>query len=223
MWTLVRAILRRILSFLRDQAWGGIAGIVAVLTLISSLLAFFPRFAPVRTGIAQAIAGTTPTLTVVVLTPTPTIVAPTATALVPSPTTPPSFDSLAPYNSATTLVPNWRFDCNGCDQPFLVTVTQVSIDVAAQNMVWSLSIYNHTAQTVQAEFFSLRLTDPDDVAHDATGPILQNSTNVTAGQTLQVQVTFAFVPKHSGAYSLTASLYNGIQSPTAYGPQTITF
>lgn len=219
----MRAVARKIMSFLRDQAWGGVVGIITVMTLCGGLLVT-PRFEPARAGIAVALSGATATATIALVTPTPTIVPPTATAT-SNPSTPAGFDTLPTYNADTTLTPNWQFDCGGCDQIFLVTVTQITINYAAQNMVWTLSLFNHTADNVSDPYFSsLRLTDPKEDNYSASGAAMQGDGKIVgAGQTIQRQATFAYLPKHDGVYTLKAYLHYGGFSGYSYGPQQLTF
>lgn len=224
-WHLLRAVLSH-------PVWAGIAGVIGALALIVTILGLLlalPQAAPLRSNISHALSGTpgsTPTTTEV--TPTATVPIPTATIApidTSTPSAPASYDSL-PLYATGSFTPNWRLDCGGCDEAMLVTVSKVSVDQASENMVWTVTLYNHTANPQSALFDTFSLTDPNGIKHYVTGTVSQGAI-VNAGQSKELQGTFGFVPRHGGAYILNADLaYEGPDSccySREYGPQTLKF
>lgn len=131
------------------------------------------------------------------------------------------------------IAPNWQLDCGGCDQPVIITVSLVTTNASNQNMVWTLTFKNHTADNMQVYFGSLGLidqADPNDHTHNATGEAVKGpGISIVSGKTAQLQATFAFLPKHQEVYTLKAGLEfydettGGGYNYRAYGPQSITF
>lgn len=157
---------------------------------------------------ATANAASTATALAVISSATATS-APTA---IPTETSVPDPTNAPPSVYGTqTIAPNWRLDCGGCDEPVLVTVSRVATDAGNQNMVWTFTFKNHTADNVKyVYFYNLYLvdqTDPNNNQHIATGAAMKYpGAAMTPGQSAQLQVTFAFLPGHHGLYTLTAGL-----------------
>jgi hypothetical protein len=214
-------------------------GIVVIAVVISNVasaaIAGTASTSTPGNGLAAPTAPTAPTAT----TDTSIIVAtdPTATnisGVVPTetPVDVPTISGNASYGTQT-ITPNWQLDCSGCNQPVLVTVSKIAVDAGNQNMVWTFTLKNHTADNVSKVYFStLYLVDQADPNNNrllSTGAARSANpgASMTVGNSTQVQATFSFLPKHQGSYTLTAYLESYIIGPDYYTgssyQQTITF
>lgn len=209
-------------------------GIVVIAVVISNVAsAAISGTASTSTPGTSLAAATTTTDTSMTAN-TTTTAGPTTTAdstgtPAPFPTNTANYDSLISYGTAT-IDPNWRLDCGGCDEPVRVQVSSVATDAGNENMVWTFTFDNHTANDYDGVYFngSLQLTDPTGVKHYATGPAVASpGASIHSGQSVKIQATFSFLPRHGGIYTLTGRfiISNGLFTLLIrdYGPQTITF
>lgn len=211
---------------------GGTVAAILVIVIIGTVISHAAAATPlgqtsVQIGRQQATATSTATMT---LTATSAPVATATPTLGPFPTSGPDYNALTPYSSGI-IMPNWRLDCGGCDERVRVMVSQVTTDAGNENMVWTFTFDNHTADDYNdVRFRSLKLTDPNGVQHVATGAAMDgngSSDILRAGKTESIQATFGFLPRHGGVYTLSAYLEvdQGLLTYyyTTYGPQKITF
>jgi hypothetical protein len=145
-------------------------------------------------------------------------------ASAPLPTATPSLDTF-PLLSDGVYNENVRLSCGDCDAPLLVTITQVTVNTAAENMHWTFTFYNHSGKTCSnISFNPLQVTDQNGVTFTLTGDATtDNSVSIGPAQSASLDGIFSFVA-HSGApYTLSAALATGYIDcgVTNYGPQVI--
>ena len=145
-------------------------------------------------------------------------------ASAPLPTATPSLDTF-PLLSDGVYNENVRLSCGDCDAPLLVTITQITVNTATDNMHWTFTFYNHTGNTCSHIFFGpLQVTDQNGVTFTLSGDATtDNSVSIGPAQTTSLDGIFSFVA-HSGApYTLSATLFTGSLdcASTDYGPQVI--
>jgi hypothetical protein len=143
-------------------------------------------------------------------------------ASAPLPTATPSLDTY-PLLGDGTYNENVRLSCGDCDAPLLVTITQIQVDTAHDNMHWTFTFYNHSGLTcANISFNPLQITDQNGVTFTLTGPAtMDNSVSIDPGQSASLDGIFSFIA-HSGApYMVSATLATGYCGVTNYGQQVI--
>ena len=102
---------RGCLELMRDQAWGFVFGVVSLVLALTSIILALPQAAPIRTGISQTIAGTTPTSEI--------------------PTVPPA--TLIPVPTPKVIPENLNIVCLNCNRFFAYSLKLNTIEIDYSN------------------------------------------------------------------------------------------
>lgn len=94
-----------------------------------------------------------------------------------------------------------------CDDPIRVTVTKITVDQTnGGKMIWSMTIHNDSGSFL---YYSAHFYLEDQQGRTFIGTGLQQSSNFSAGKSVQVDVTFALAPVREVPYTLDGVLVIG--------------
>ncbi|MBA2288189.1 MAG: serine/threonine protein kinase [Ktedonobacteraceae bacterium] len=126
-----------------------------------------------------------------------------------------------PTASSGVLSKKIHLRCDSCNDPIRVDINTITIDTGNGRMLWDVTLTNISGnvQVFYLSDFTLQSLS-DGTKYSGTGDIL-GVQNLPAGQNMEGNAIFSFVPFHGATYKLTAQVSGngGIN----FNPVTITF
>jgi hypothetical protein len=163
--------------------WGGIGAIAAIGTLIVALISI-PQAAPIRTGISQTFAGTTPTSEI------PTV----------SPATP------IPVLKSKVIPEDRNIDCLNCGGYALtVKLNTITNDSSHQQTTLKFTITNSGSTSCYVQIIKLEFQDENGTISKAQNEG-QYIGDIAVGNPFIVNSTFDLLPRPNIHYLLSTSL-----------------